>query len=479
MKKWLLLICLMMLIPACEPVEVGEPPDFSGLSSATVISESQVALAWSAASDDLLRPEELSYGIWFVESGTDLNLDSEPDILTDEGALSYNLLDLNAETTYTVVVRARDRGSNYSTNQTTRQATTTAADEGDFKKEVAFDLGVSPRQLLKGLVFSGARDDLGVAYEDEIRWYRSRSNGQVTLEPMGISLNTTILRARLVPVRIDFALEDLIVLTENEILYFQNDEGDFDPVGVSFEGSPSFRCLSHVENNLRMAALSYVDALQAARVYTWDEENGFVLEATENLGNNQSEFRLAKLDDDDLYDWVAFGTTGLRVALAGGDPWNFASPTVIDETGPGSASYQLFVLDGDNDGKRDVYVFLRNPSEDETKMWVYRGLGDGGFADRIETNYGGAFYERPSFHLANNDILPDLVIPQSSSNNVAVYVRGSETSPAFDQLEGYFGGFGNADWAFFGNYDGLIGRDLAILSSEGRKLTLLFSNRTR
>ena len=462
---------------ACEPLEVGEPPTFSGISNTAVISESQVELRWNPGEDPegLLDPEELSYGIWYVEQGGQPNLDQAPNVLTGEGAMSYNLLDLEAGKSYSVIVRARDRGTNYSTNETLTTVTMPAANQGRFKKAVTFDLGQTPGPMFAGQVFGSGRDDLCVVLGADIRFYQSGTNGNLNPVQRRVSLDETIVSACLVPVRPSALVEDLLVLTQNGLFYLPNTDGDFEQLLTPFDGIGPFRNpVAGITNGI-MDVWAYADSQGRAYFYTLDDDEDFQRENTANLPNQADIFGLARLDGDNRYDLVSFGSTGLRLALGSNNQFGFGTATVIDAEGTGSDTPHLFLVDGDGDGDEDIYLFLRNTAADKTLMRVYENQGGGSFGTKQEQNYNAAFYEHPSFQLANADDLSDFVVPQASANNVALY-QSSVNALAFSAVTNYFGGFGKPDYATFGNFDGRNSRDLAILSASDRKITVLFAN---
>ena len=99
------------------------PPTFGGLESARAVSETEVQLQWSAATDDKTPSSEIVYLIYMsmVSGGQDFNT---PTAMTDPGATDYTVTGLSPETMSCYVVRARDEAGNTDANTIERCATT-------------------------------------------------------------------------------------------------------------------------------------------------------------------------------------------------------------------------------------------------------------------------------------------------------------------------------------------------------------------
>ncbi|MCU1282084.1 MAG: Fibronectin type domain protein [bacterium] len=102
------------------------PPTFAGLATATSGGDSSIALAWSAASDDVTSAAQIVY---FVYQATATHGESfaAPTYTSAPGATSMTVSGLMPSTTYYFVVRARDAAGNPDSN-TVEHAATTAAD---------------------------------------------------------------------------------------------------------------------------------------------------------------------------------------------------------------------------------------------------------------------------------------------------------------------------------------------------------------
>ena len=99
------------------------PPVFSGLQSATAVSEAEILLSWSPASDDVSAQSAIVYRIYISQTpgGEDF---TSPDHTTAAGATSFTVTGLSPLTTYYFVVRAEDEAGNTDTNTVELQATT-------------------------------------------------------------------------------------------------------------------------------------------------------------------------------------------------------------------------------------------------------------------------------------------------------------------------------------------------------------------
>jgi chitodextrinase len=101
------------------------PPVFSGASSATALSDGEVSLSWSAASDDTTLPEGIAYLVYQAASSGAQSFAS-PSFTTAAGATSYRVSGLSPATAYYYVVRARDAAGNVDANLREVSATTLA-----------------------------------------------------------------------------------------------------------------------------------------------------------------------------------------------------------------------------------------------------------------------------------------------------------------------------------------------------------------
>ena len=188
MTRNLICLALIVLMCACDPLDTGDPPNFSS-ASAVAISESQVQLTWDAGSDDIHPPEELHYQIWVAGPDETIDTDNlgDADFATDEGALSFNLIGLDADTSYTILVRAADRANETSTNTSTASATTTTVGNGQYGREVATSLTNTPDAMLCGRMVSGLVDDIGIISGQFLRWYTRSADGTYTASDRRVS----------------------------------------------------------------------------------------------------------------------------------------------------------------------------------------------------------------------------------------------------------------------------------------------------
>lgn len=103
-------------------------PTFAGVGSAVALSATQIALSWSAASDDRSAANKLRYRV-FVSSSPVINFGA-PTTTTPAGATSHTASGLSSETTYYVAVRAVDEANNVDANQQVVSVTTPASGNG-------------------------------------------------------------------------------------------------------------------------------------------------------------------------------------------------------------------------------------------------------------------------------------------------------------------------------------------------------------
>ena len=98
-------------------------PVFSGASSALAQSPSAVALAWSAATDDVSPANQISYLIYESTTSGGQSF-AAPNLVTLSGATTLVTNGLAGGTTYYFVVRARDQAGNVDLNANQVTATT-------------------------------------------------------------------------------------------------------------------------------------------------------------------------------------------------------------------------------------------------------------------------------------------------------------------------------------------------------------------
>jgi hypothetical protein len=101
-------------------------PTFGGLSSATQTGDNQILLQWSAASDDVSLPAQIVYDIFQAPTTSGTESYAAPTFTTGAGATQYTVQNLQPQTAYYFVVRARDTAGNHDVNTTEKTATTAA-----------------------------------------------------------------------------------------------------------------------------------------------------------------------------------------------------------------------------------------------------------------------------------------------------------------------------------------------------------------
>jgi hypothetical protein len=476
------LILLLALI-ACDDFESGEPPTFSGFT-ATALSEDQIELSWNPGEDDFLGPEELVYGIWFALPGEMIDPESTPDITTDEGATSYNLTGLPARTAVDLLVRARERGGgSFSENTETQSATTLGEGEGRYAAAIEVTLSDQPNDLIHGEILNAGEETIGVVYDRRIEWLVHDGNGAFAVdEDRTFTHDEDIIEAHVLTARGTRA--DLFVVSNSGLTFYQNRQttsGDVFEEEAVLNIFPRAGTLSFVEDAERNLIVSFMNNQNTFLIYSLGEDNNdpFTDENVQ-LGLLAGDIpRLAFIDDDgdeQFYDLIVYGTTGLRFALDNGNQFGFETVEDAesdDDVAEGNET-DVFVGAIDADNLPDLLVFARNTSEDETRLWAYQGRSDG-FESRVETDYGFAFYQAPTLGDVNCDGQTDLLLPQTSSNNVAVF---EGPSLSFQNVSRHEGGADGVERVAVANIDGSGGNDLAILAgtNDGYRLVLLLAN---
>ena len=488
MKKIFILFAglAMATMLACDPVDIGDPPTLAAFS-ARAVGEDQIEVSWRASDldDDLIETENLKCMIWFATTADGLNAESlgDPDVTTEEGALSYNLVGLEPNTSYQVLVRAADRANDTSTNTNIQTVTTTEAGDGTYESPVSFNVGSAALSLVAGPAFE-TLDSIAVAITNGVRFY-DLDNNQIQFR-REVLTGATVREALLLPIQPDRD-HNLLLLTDNGLEYYRNGDNLVRST-VTFSGLPRAGTLQYQLEGDEVDVFSYVTDEGRAVIYLLDNEQSSDEDVFEehlyNIGNNNGHFALGHFDNDEFYDAVIYRNGRFSIALGEDDSLdNFEAESDIDEldsddvgsNGLDSNSIppRMFLLDVDADGNLDVALFVRNVSEDLTRLFVFRGEGDGTFADRATGDYDHHFFENPVFIDAGNDQRPDLLMAQTSANNVAIYFGPSST---FDASPNYFGINGQPTLVTTANLNGDGNPDLVIYDNDNERLTVLATN---
>ena len=486
MKNWLPCICIILFLLSCDEFESGDPPTFDGFDL-TALAPDQVAVTWEPAEDDFLEPEELVYGIWFALPGEALDPEADPDITTGEGAQSYNLTGLAASTNVEVLVRARERGNgNFSENNTPKTIRTLAEGEGRYGPAIEVALDDQPDDLIHGEVFSSDQAALGVVFSRRIEWLTRNNSGEFVFESeRTLEINQDILEAHLVPVR--GSLDDLFILRSSGLLFYQNRQTNSgaifeDAVGLS--GTvPAPGTLTFTQDEDENLLISFVNTQGVFEVFSLGEDNddGFTevtFTVNSQFTTDQKPF-LTFIDNDtseQFYDLAVYGPQGLRFALDDDEQFRVEPLEEVqnDDDVPSGTDVWVYLDRLDSDNLIDLLVFARNNSEDDTRLWVYQGRSEG-FENRVENDYEAAFFENPTLADINDDGQVDLLLPQTSSNNIAVF---EGPSLRFGEVARYEGGDDGVERVAVANFDGANANDLAILAgtSAGYRLIFLLAN---
>jgi len=153
----------VILTARTKPAPDTVPPTFGGLVSATAQSESEIALTWSAASDNVTVPSQIDYLIYMSVT---------PGITPGEGAfttpktvvtglVSTTIAGLDPNTTYYFLVRARDKAGNVDSGNVEKSATTLKPPDQTpptFPNGLGLSVQVtSPTQVI--ILWNAASDD--------------------------------------------------------------------------------------------------------------------------------------------------------------------------------------------------------------------------------------------------------------------------------------------------------------------------------
>lgn len=459
---------------ACDPIESGERPTFTGTAKAEVLGAKQATISWQAGSDDLVDSDELRYGIWFAKSSDGIKADENPQILTNKGALSYNLLELEANTQYDVLVRTRDLGVQYSDNTQTSSFTTSMANAGRFRDPVVIDLTFQASGIVAGFISRETRLDLGLIDGTRIRFHEAGQNGLSTESSFTLNVGQNVREAYLVP-SVERFSSDLFVVTDSELRFYRQASDGFNRVTWSVEEVVAANSFSyHLNNNGILAAFSYQRDGRTGVLYSndaaqQDVNDTFVSRGTISLANENDRFYLTQLDDDAFIDWVEFGSQGIRVALGSDEDYNFETPQNVDANRTRNATDDSFIIsDADNDGDVDLYIYERNTRRAKSELSFYKSNGNGTFQSASKSDYKGAYYANPFFAQANSNNNMELVFIHTAANNIAVF---NDTAGSFTRVTDYFGAVEKVNHATWGPFDASDGQDLVLVGDS--KITLL------
>lgn len=476
------ILTLLLTLTACDPLETGPAPTLSGVSKSAV-NQSQIQVSWSATGlgPDGVEKENLHFGIWVAKHSDGLNTNNlgDPTYQTGEGALSYTIVGLSADTEYDILVRAANRGNVFSANTDVGSAVRTlVSGGGSLGSAVKTTLTDQPLKILTGNIGSATAGNVGLVYSSGLQFYKFASGGTLTREN-NLALNIANLRdAVAVPVT-SGQKDNLFALTDNGLVYYTNGSSGLSAHAMAFEGVPvSGSLVPRLKGDI-LDVFSYVGTNDRAYIYQVNSSSSQPFTAHDyDTGGQDPLFAVAKLNNDAFYDLVYFRGNKLFVNLAKDDSLeSFDGATELDELGTaelGTGTYlaDMFVV-ADETGVYDIYLFIRNEGEDETRLLSYQGNGDGTFDEVQVTDYSFHFYYRPTFADVGGDGRVDLVAAQTSSNNVAVYFG---PSASFGGTPTYFGIDGVPYQALAANIDGQKGPDLVVYDRNNRTLNMLYDN---
>lgn len=157
----------------------GTPPEMSPALIVEAISASALSLAWDAATDNGGTPTaDLVYGVWVSTTSAGHDFGAAPAILTSPGVQTTTLTGLIPQTSYYVVVRARDLANNWSQNVAPQSDITFA----DTTPPVCSSIGltaVGDSATTVALSWQPATDDVTPSSQLYYRVYQSDSAATV------------------------------------------------------------------------------------------------------------------------------------------------------------------------------------------------------------------------------------------------------------------------------------------------------------
>lgn len=465
---WMFISASILLFVACDPIESGEVPTFTGTPSVKVLASDQVALSWSPGTDDLVPTDELRYGIWFEEDGMTIDLTSSPDVTTGSGAISFNLTGLTAETTYRAIVRTRDTGLQYSENDQFINFTTPPENSGSFRSPQVGSLSSQPSGIITGFISDQAVSSIGLINGTSILWYSSRGPNFPSAADSQFNVGTDILEAYAVPVD-RRSYHDLFVVTASGLIYYDNNEDGVFTEAWRFNTDYVANSLKFFMLNDTLAAFSFIVSGTTGRIYTNDADAQDVTDAffdrgTYRLPSGTTQFFLDRMDGDNFADMISFGSSGLQIALGTDEEYNFDNATTIDDSiTRDNDNHHFLMADGDGDGDLDLYDYVRDENASSSLLHIWSNNGDGTFADVRTTDYAGAIYTDPSFVNSDSDGGADLMFLHPPGYNIAV-IQGSSTN--FTPVSDYIGTDATPIAAAWGAFDEQAGMDLAIVTSN-------------
>jgi len=481
-------ILLLLSLLACDDIETGDPPEFTSFNASTN-SNGQIQLTWSAGSDDIRRPEELTYNIWISDGSTAIDVtDPDKHFLegTQEGVLSYIILStvdglpLRADTTYEVLVTAFDGGEDSDTDS--ESVTTLAPRAGLFSMEL-LDLEEAPIQLIGGKVFGDEANTLGLVYATEIQWLSRSSEGEwKERSTIDISFNSdNVIETHLVNTHRGEDFDDLFVVTSGGIYVLENDGNGFNTSDITFlnrqiePGTMNF-IYDETESLMRF---TYVSTAGAAIVGNIKMNGGDLVmteEATAAFSNTVDNFRIGRLGGDANYDFVSFGENGLEVVKDVEDDFTFtgsvidvdSSDMTVDNSPITLSDYEqtFFLEDTSGDDEKDAMVFLKNVTEvgadDHPELWYYEGDASGTnlFENKTFASYGDVAYDFPVLADYDGDGDPDMILANTNTNSISVFAGTSKT---YNSGAAMFGVGDAPSLMYSGDLDGAGKPDLVVL----------------
>ncbi|MCB1041736.1 MAG: hypothetical protein KDC35_02290 [Acidobacteria bacterium] len=463
MRYWLVAVALLSMV-SCSDV-ISDPPEFVGQATASIVSATQVSISWQAGTDDLNEAHELRYAIWF-ESGSE-NGEGEPDIVTNEGVLSYNLDGLTPETDYEVLVRVRDRGFHLSENDQTLSFTTPAL--GEYVT-VTYRGYASIDDVVAAHANSTDRMQLGLVDGRDITWLGLGEDG--SFNTVGPQFRAEENIADFVPFRTstddydDFwILHPQLGLTRYvwSAGEYQRDD-DFQIVELPFAGT------IHAMDVDADGLLDLVFATEAGAVviYKATDSDTWVWESTSFSGHLQPHLLVAAFDDDELLDLVIWSDTGVDVAKGEGDfafeTWRQGLPA--SQVG-GTNVIKAAEVSGD--GLLDLVSIRYEDGSNTLLHWWQAADLEFGDARDIEIDPTLGPFELIDW---DGNLISDLIAVQSEGNNVLLFPGSSRS--VINMYRG-LGAVDDPDQLELGDFNGDGRPDLAVVDLQEARVSLVYT----
>lgn len=454
---------------ACEKID-PDPPQFEGIHHIAAVHASAVSVHWRPASDRQNHADEIRYGIWIAPDGEDVDLQAPPRVLTEEGALSYAVDGLEPETTYSVWVRAIDRGDNASENPESQNITTPTSETAPWTP-YRFQLA---NQTLPGLVRGYASTISGLVVglfsDTTMHWYAWQNQDMVEVEEWRIQLESPPQGAVcLMGEEASF----LWVLGSAWSAWYrlrpQHNAEPWDAGPLVSQVLPETAVIACMDDDEHQD-LVFGDASGWVHIWTGDGDGGFQAWTSFPAASPLLALTVHDLDQDRDQDIAILSSTEWGCAF---NDDGFSLHEVHDLNLSESVPLGLCAVSLNGDALPDMVVLVRDEPAHETLLlrWTQQGSGD---FDRVDDmDLWHAWYSCPQSGDLNGDTWLDLAMIQTHSNDVVILLGGSQGLVQPDFSLGHDPHPGEVQLADL-NGDGHT--DVLILNEAGDQLAIFLRN---